>query len=157
MFIILTKGRERERETSMWKKNINPFVASRTSPDERLNPQPMYVPWPGNQSCNLSIYGMTLQPPEPTGQGSSCLFIANLFLQIIAYPSWRHDGPKCLGLYSLTLLRPLEGCNVGQGDYFPSLGGNTFETFFFFFCRFFYLSPYLYITSDIATSWFFSF
>ena len=72
MFIDFREtGRERERRTSMWERNINWLP-------------PVYTPtgdWTHNQACALTrdqshsalVYGMMLQPTESPGQGWTVL------------------------------------------------------------------------------------
>ena len=55
-FFIAFRERERERETSMWERNIN-WLASCTHPDRGLNPQPGHVPWLGTEPATFRSMG----------------------------------------------------------------------------------------------------
>ena len=63
-------GKEREK-----------LAASHTHPNCRLNPQPRYVTWLEIERTTFWCKGLTLQPTEPSSQGSTvtfCVFLSFL-------------------------------------------------------------------------------
>ena len=65
------RKRERERETSVWDKHRS--AACHRRPDQRCNPQPKCVPWPGIKPAItffFLVYRTAVQPTESLGQGS---------------------------------------------------------------------------------------
>ena len=52
----------------------HPSVASYMHPDQGLNPQLRYVPWPGINTQPFLVNGMMLQPTELSGQGRKVWF-----------------------------------------------------------------------------------
>ena len=61
------RERQTDRQTLMWEKHWS--VASRKWFDLGLHPQPRCVPWLGIEPAAFLVYGMTVQPTEPPGQG----------------------------------------------------------------------------------------
>ena len=67
MILEREEGAERERDIKV--KEIHQLVASQTHPDWRLEPTAYVRALTRNQTCNILVYGMTLQPAEPSSQG----------------------------------------------------------------------------------------
>ena len=74
-------GREREKQTDV--REDYRSVASHTHPNQRWNPQPRYVPWPGIKPTIFLVYGSMVQPTEPQGQGGRLTFLFNSGFQMI--------------------------------------------------------------------------
>ena len=62
------RGRERERETLMWERNID-WLLSWTHPDRGLNLQPGYVPWAAIECANFQSTGWYSNQLSHTVQG----------------------------------------------------------------------------------------
>ena len=94
-FLILTQEyvywfeRERERETSMWKRDIDqlPPIGTPT----RGGTCNLGMCPDRNQTCNLLVYGKMLQPTDPPGQGMIQHFYPfSPNLKVIFFSSFRH-------------------------------------------------------------------
>ena len=70
MFIDL-RQRKQERETLMCDRT--PVSCLPYMPWLEIEPTTQVCALTGNQTCNLLVYGMTLQPAEPPGQGDTRL------------------------------------------------------------------------------------
>ena len=90
------RGRKRDRETSMWERNINqfPLVYSRPGP----NPQSRHVPWLGIELANLH-FAKRCPTNEATLVRAPFLVIFNLkassLSNIPLYFSKSNDIPNC--------------------------------------------------------------
>ena len=78
--LILEMKREREKHRCERQTSI---ACLPYAPWRGIKTQPKSVPWPGNQTCNLLVYGMMLQPTEPPSQGKRHpLFFKRFYLFI---------------------------------------------------------------------------
>ena len=66
--LILETEEEGERETLIWKRNIDQ-LPPHMHPNWGPSLQPRYVPRPGIRPTTLLLYKMMLQTTEPPGQG----------------------------------------------------------------------------------------
>ena len=73
MFIDFTERGKGETEKNQCGREtaIDSFY---THPDQELNPQPAYVPWPGIEPSTFLVYETVLLPTEPPGQGHDCFY-----------------------------------------------------------------------------------
>ena len=78
-------GREIERERNIIVTD-NWLAAFPSPPNLRPNPQPRYVSWPGNQTCDISVYEMKPKQLSHTGQGCKWIFMAKINFSYLATP-----------------------------------------------------------------------
>ena len=75
MFVYLRegeRGREREREKERtWERNIISLYGFERERERNIKVGEKHgsvTSWGGDRTCNLLVYGSTLQPNEPPGQ-----------------------------------------------------------------------------------------
>ena len=75
------RGKESERNSDVREKYQ--LVPSRTHPDRKWNLQPSQVcALTRDRTLNILVYGMTLQPSGPLGQGSLVYLLWQVFMQM---------------------------------------------------------------------------
>ena len=69
MVLILERDEGGERGMSVWERNIDQLLPVHTLTGDQTHNNPECA-LPTNQTHNLLVYGMMLQPTEPPSQGS---------------------------------------------------------------------------------------